>query len=499
MGSKNNKEEKQKKSERNSGQRKQKKSAVEEEPPPSPSVPRPRPRRIVLIGPASPPATVPANTAEEQQVAEALASMAAGKAARTQPEEQDDENKSMDSLELTPPPVYVPKPKKRSQKPKEDDPRSDTSSSNEDEAGDNTSNSDSEELPVSSPAKEARIRRIKPFDITFEVPYKNATRDFEVTSTTSFPNFLTLVADKMETRKSLLTDIAYTISFWPKTPKPTPKRLEDERDWGKLIRSIEEHISTCQKRNRGKGVVKSFSVRITDAPGEQTKQAGKKGKKAAKDVDEPGSEGGPALKEHVFLRGLEEKWWAYLISQHKAIDTILPNELKVTDAAPKQRLAKKALATSSTNDSEPPKWIRDFAPLVGMAFGMARANPVLETPQPSAQMPVAATGSSRQSALFADPPSSGTKRAASETAPSMSEWLLSLDMDSGRGRHNSNFYGCYDTFADNGILDLTDMEDLQSGDIVNMLGCVVGTANRLVKYAKADLFSLLSKSKRARI
>ncbi|KAK6971800.1 hypothetical protein R3P38DRAFT_2835562 [Favolaschia claudopus] len=331
----------------------------------------------------------------------------------------------------------------------------------------------------------------------------------------------------METRKSLLTDIAYTISFWPKTPKPTPKCLEDERDWGKLIRSIEEHISTCQKKNRGKGVVKSFSVRITDAPGEPTKQAGKKGKKAAKDVDEPGSEGGPALKEHVFLRGLEEKWacsehggkpcwpmnngehyhltdidlakWAYLISQHKAIDTILPNELKITDAAPKQRLAKKALATSSTNDSEPPKWIRDFAPLVGMAFGMARANPVLETPQPSAQMPVAATGSSRQSALFADPPSSGTKRAASETAPSMSEWLLSLDMDSGRGRHNSNFYGYYDTFADNGILDLTDMEDLQLGDIVNMLGCVVGTANRLVKYAKADLSSLLSKSKRARI
>ncbi|KAI0244910.1 hypothetical protein BJV78DRAFT_1159396, partial [Lactifluus subvellereus] len=60
-------------------------------------------------------------------------------------------------------------------------------------------------VPVESPKK-----KLDKFDIPFEVPFKNVTRDMEgITSYTTFDTFLESLADKMETCLSLLSSIAY--------------------------------------------------------------------------------------------------------------------------------------------------------------------------------------------------------------------------------------------------------------------------------------------------
>ncbi|KAJ7474621.1 hypothetical protein B0H11DRAFT_1918330 [Mycena galericulata] len=59
--------------------------------------------------------------------------------------------------------------------------------------------------------------------------YKNGTRDLTgITSRTSFDDFLVSVAAKMNTRITLMSNIAYIPSYKPKNPKPRPKLLEDE-------------------------------------------------------------------------------------------------------------------------------------------------------------------------------------------------------------------------------------------------------------------------------
>lgn len=106
------------------------------------------------------------------------------------------------------------------------------------------------------------------FVIPFEVPFKNATRDLDgITSQTTFDHFLINLAERMETRISLLTAIACVPSYKPKSPKPVPKLLEDERVWYKLIEDVSDYIKTSKAAKRGKGTVKPFTIRIFDTSG----------------------------------------------------------------------------------------------------------------------------------------------------------------------------------------------------------------------------------------
>jgi hypothetical protein len=75
----------------------------------------------------------------------------------------------------------------------------------------------------------------------------------------------------MGTRKSLLSGIAYTASYQPKTPKPVPKLLEDNKSWKKLIDGAAAHIASCLANKKGKGVIKAFAIRIVDTSGGDTK------------------------------------------------------------------------------------------------------------------------------------------------------------------------------------------------------------------------------------
>jgi hypothetical protein len=77
----------------------------------------------------------------------------------------------------------------------------------------------------------------------------------------------------MGTRKSLLSGIAYIASYVPKSPKPVPKLLEDEKSWKKLIQGAADYIDACKQKKNGKGVVKPFSIRIFDTSGEDPGKA----------------------------------------------------------------------------------------------------------------------------------------------------------------------------------------------------------------------------------
>ena len=75
----------------------------------------------------------------------------------------------------------------------------------------------------------------------------------------------------------MLSSIAYTASFWPKTPKPVPKLLEGNRDWKKLVKGVREHVEAAldkKGKGKGKGAVKPFTLRIFDTSGGDTKAAG---------------------------------------------------------------------------------------------------------------------------------------------------------------------------------------------------------------------------------
>ncbi|KAJ6456077.1 hypothetical protein C8R45DRAFT_1082217 [Mycena sanguinolenta] len=526
MGTQSQKSKRKKRSERTSGQRKSKKTdePVQEEP--APSV-RPRPR-IILRGPVAPAGENTGPTASEtQDEQQAVAALVALGSTRSLAPTQNENAQSLadsasgiaaDDLETD-----------RDKEEMEEGANEDFVGSEDDELSSSDPDSDEDPLknaPVSSPAQEARRRKSR-FKITFDVPHKSgATRELEVDSTYSFDQFLDALANKMSTRKSLLSDIAYVASFVPKTPKPVPKLLEDERGWEKLLQSVDNYISASKKKAKGRGIVKPFSIRIYDTSGEESKAStagGKKGKKPAlEDTTQPVN-----TKQQDLYRQLEQKYmcaehdrpcwvlttgehyhltnsdlakWAYLTSQHKATLHQLPeNELKITDAAPKQHAAKKALAQTSAASDGPPQWVRDLLPIVGAAFGGVMRNAALETPQPSRPPANSVAGSSRQSALFADPPSSGTKRAAAAQAPEISLWLYGLDEDvEGRGRHDPFFTGYAAKFREHSIHDLMDMEDLTAEDLMKLLNCTVGLANRLVKYAKEDLVKLKSAAKKAR-
>jgi hypothetical protein len=115
------------------------------------------------------------------------------------------------------------------------------------------------------------------FDVPFEVPFEGATRNLSsITSHTSFNEFLSAVAKRMETRLSLLARIAYIPSYKPKNPKPVPKLLEDDDDWEKLLVDVEEYRTGCIAKCKGKGTVKQFVIVLVDMSGVDGKSDPKK-------------------------------------------------------------------------------------------------------------------------------------------------------------------------------------------------------------------------------
>ena len=132
--------------------------------------------------------------------------------------------------------------------------------------------SDLPDIPVGTPRKKRQE-----FSIPFEVPYKNATRDLTgITSSTRFSQFLISAAQKMNVSTLHLSQIGYIPSYKPKNPKPIPKMLEDEESWEILLDDVSDYISACKSKNRGKGMVKPFTVILVDMSGPDVKDNGPK-------------------------------------------------------------------------------------------------------------------------------------------------------------------------------------------------------------------------------
>jgi hypothetical protein len=69
---------------------------------------------------------------------------------------------------------------------------------------------------------------------------------------------------KMNVSVLHLTQVGYIPSYKPKNPKPVPKMLEDEESWEILLDDVSDYIDACKSKNRGKGVVKPFTVLLID-------------------------------------------------------------------------------------------------------------------------------------------------------------------------------------------------------------------------------------------
>jgi hypothetical protein len=81
------------------------------------------------------------------------------------------------------------------------------------------------------------------FDIQIDVPYGNAMCDLKWKSNIQFSDLLADIAEKMGT-KGLALCIGYMLLFWPRTPKPKPRLLNDEDSWKNLLQNVLLWIET---------------------------------------------------------------------------------------------------------------------------------------------------------------------------------------------------------------------------------------------------------------
>ncbi|KAJ7664803.1 hypothetical protein B0H17DRAFT_1211161 [Mycena rosella] len=418
---------------------------------------------------------------------------------------------------------------------------SDSESSDSGESNDSDNDSDTVlEIPVSSPAQEAREKKASKFAIPFEVPLNGPVRYLDgITSQTTFDVFLDELAHAMCTRKSLLSGIAYIPSYKPKTPKPMPKLLDNEQAWKRLITDVQNHIDSSKSKQGGKGAVKPFFIQIVDTSGGDSKaSAGGSGAKKVmitgyilfvptymiyrvkkaripsplsrkhQNINSTGNLSRnicvQSTTKHVFVQSDGNHYhltasdlakWAHMMHMHIATLNTIPDELNITDVGPRQQKAKKALQRTAPSD-EPLQWMQSMMGIMGGLI-MPRNPTLYETPPRAA--PLRAIPGSSSARGSDHPPSSGTKRTADMHAPDIQQWLSSLDSDPVRGRHNSYFVQYTQSLENSGILDLTDIEDLSAAEIAQFSTAPIGTVNRIVKYAKEDLAKLLNEArKRAR-
>lgn len=102
------------------------------------------------------------------------------------------------------------------------------------------------------------------YSIVYEVPFKNASREMVLSSSTSFGKFLVTLGQKMEVSVTHLTAVGYIPSYKPKNSKPVPKLLETSEAYERMMDDIDDYRTACKEKNRGRGKVKPFTIRIVD-------------------------------------------------------------------------------------------------------------------------------------------------------------------------------------------------------------------------------------------
>lgn len=85
-----------------------------------------------------------------------------------------------------------------------------------------------------------------------------------------------------------------------------------------------------------------------------------------------------------------------------------------------------------------------------------------------------------------------------ENSPELSTWLFELNTDPVWGKLNVNYQQYSAALHNAGLLELTDLADLDTDKLVELGGMPFGTAKRVLKFASMDLLKL-SNSKRPRL
>ncbi|KAL0960353.1 hypothetical protein HGRIS_011977 [Hohenbuehelia grisea] len=325
------------------------------------------------------------------------------------------------------------------------------------------------------------IKELPLFDIPFEVPYKNATRDLSgITSHTSFEDFLIKAAEGMGTRPAFLTDIGYIPSYKPKSPKPKLKLLEDDESFMALKRDVHEYQESS-KRGKGKKVAKPFVIHLVDTSEQEPRKGkgGGKGKQgcAGSEANSSAGDGSDVRtvfpqKEHEILREIERKHtcaehkrvcillddgthyeasmndratWAHLCVKHEATIKEPPYDaLKLADRAKlfNQRSAKKAMTNTRVQEENvlgsPAALVQMVTAIVAAtsAASSLKAMPPSPSPPAAPPAPVTPVYPPRQSP-------SAEKRYAPEDhieeCPDLSVWLPWLDQHPTYGKRQENF------------------------------------------------------------
>jgi hypothetical protein len=103
-----------------------------------------------------------------------------------------------------------------------------------------------------------------PYKIEFDVPCGKYSRDLTISNHYTWLLFLNEVARLMDCHQDSLL-IGYILPWKIKNgSKPAPKLLDDEAAFDKLKEDVEAWRKEQTAKNKGKGVVKQFSIQLTD-------------------------------------------------------------------------------------------------------------------------------------------------------------------------------------------------------------------------------------------
>jgi hypothetical protein len=103
-----------------------------------------------------------------------------------------------------------------------------------------------------------------PFKIEFDVPTGKYSRDLEIDSNWYWYKFVDEVARLMDCHSSTVS-LGYILPWKIKgNAKPSPKILDGDAAFEKLKADIQIWLSEQQAKNKGKGVVKHFTVQLVN-------------------------------------------------------------------------------------------------------------------------------------------------------------------------------------------------------------------------------------------
>ncbi|KAJ7816197.1 WD40-repeat-containing domain protein [Mycena leptocephala] len=321
------------------------------------------------------------------------------------------------------------------------------------------------------------------YTITFDVPYKSATRELKLPCTTSFGGFLTALSRKMEVSVTHLSAIGYIPSYKPRNPKPVSKLLENAEDYESMMEDIEEYRKSCLKKKNG--IVKKFSIALSDT---SNTPEGSKSSTKKKDAQPAAPLEASERWEHELMAEIEKHHacqahtgkacFATLVHRNLTSVEELPDQLKIEDKFNKQKRAKNAVMQTQANGFNlngggGPMWPQMPMPPMPWMYGMPPW--MMQGPPGEYQAPAPAT--------TAPTPSPPRKR----KYPAIMDWLPELDADEDRGADGLDYQQYANIFSSIGIIHLDDLLEVESAEKLQKLTKINwGTAKRLMKFARED-------------